>query len=285
MRTVYKIPKFIAILVLIGICIELYPYIIINSDADILTQAECYAMTKSTLMELTGVDLYLILNNIRWLFVLPVAILSRDMLEIKVWQAIVIVFALFLQITFGVIAIQGLEDFFSTIGLPAITMTGQYVYGTAPLTILLAFVLAKIMKKSIWRMLDFISPLWLINLVFVRLACFTAGCCEVEACNLVGIELVLPAQLLEVLLNLILLQIIFNIERNRAKGKNTCIKEGNAFFIALGGHAVFRFLIDFMRDVPDLFLGMTFAQVYSLVCIVISIAILVKLNRITKVGN
>ena len=95
-----------------------------------------------------------------------------------------------------------------------------------------------------------------------------------------GAEIALPVQLLEVLVSLILLQVVFNIERKNLDIDNGYNREGIAFFIALAGHAVFRFIIDFMRDIPEVCLGLAWAQIYSIVCIIASIIVLKKLNSI-----
>lgn len=278
MRIIYKLPQYLAVIALIGIAIEIYPYIKMECAADILTQYKYKTMAENTLVMATGVNLYTILNTVAWLFVLVLAILRCDLIKVKVRGAVVVVIVLFLQVYFTIIVMHAIENLFSDIGFSVITMKGQYVYGTVPFTLLLAFILAKAMKKNIGTILDYIAPLWLINLVFVRLACFTAGCCGVETCNIMGINLVLPAQLIEAALTLVLLQIILNIERNRSKDEKIRFKEGSSFFIVLGIYAMFRFLIDFMRDVPDIFLGMIYAQIYSLFCIVVSISVLAKLK-------
>jgi len=67
---------------------------------------------------------------------------------------------------------------------------------------------------------------------------------------------------------------MFNIEAKRLKVKDRNYRIGANFFVTVILYGVFRFCIEFIKDAPELFLGITINQLYALTSIIISIIVL-----------
>ena len=115
---------------------------------------------------------------------------------------------------------------------------------------------------------------------FGRIGCFFAGCCYgIETDSIWGIKFphldhnVFPTQLYEAIFLFILFGVLF-VLAYRFKFKFT-------FSVYLASYGIFRFLIEFIRgdDRGAYFLGLSPSQMFSLVGIIISIILIVFVNK------
>ena len=135
-------------------------------------------------------------------------------------------------------------------------------------------IIARLFKSDTQLLFDYLICAGLVVLVCVKFGCFTVGCCAARACSIAEIDIILPIQLFEALWLLFILQIMFNIEAKRLKVKDRNYRIGANFFVTVILYGVFRFCVEFIKDTPELFLGITINQLYALTSIIISIIVL-----------
>lgn len=283
MKIVYKLPQFLAVVVCALIGCAIYPYIQLAKSTDIFDIFKYEAAIEKSIDTILGMDPYTVLMMVGLLFAIILAVMRRNLVDIKIWIAIVIAIVFFLQAYFGAKLLYGMEQVLTDMSWSSFDMGGQSLYGTIPVTIVYIFILAKLLKKEFTQLLDYIAPLWLTLLIFVRSGCFIVGCCGADACSIGGVEMVLPVQLIEVLLDLIILQIIFNKEEKNLKEGTGYHIEGKLFLIMIGCYGIYRYFLEFIRNNPDVLLGMTYGQVYSIICVLIVMIISLKSRKRNRI--
>ena len=172
----------------------------------------------------------------------------------------------------------------------AFDMSGQSLYGTLFTTFLLSPVAAFLLKKKVRLIYDYMAPFWLILLIFCRMGCFTDGCCGADLIFISDEKpLYLPVQLFEMILDLILLSLLFYIEdykltwnKKETTNPKPNLYNGSMFFVMLVCYGFYRFILEWPRNNPVMFLGMTFGQIYSLVFLIIGSFILIHFYQKTQ---
>ena len=137
---------------------------------------------------------------------------------------------------------------------------GLSLFGAIFITPLFAFLVSFFRKDKTARLLDEIIYFELIMLVAIRTGCFLQGCCE-------GITLwkgelnpiVLPAQLIEAFLDLLILEYCIKLRDSRGK-------EGRMFPWFMMLYGVSRFLLEFIRNNPKALLCFTYSQIFAVIC-------------------
>jgi len=278
MKVIYKLPKYLALIVFF-----VAGYIVI-SDVKSTQNASFFDLVEQSNnagvrdISILGIDAYVFLMMVGLLFTIVLAVLRRHLLEIKSVTAVIIAVVFFLQAYLGAKILYGLELVISENDFGMFDMEGQSLYGTVFISFLFIPILAKLLRKNINSMFDYIAPFWIVLLAFVRLGCFTIGCCGADACMISGVSIILPVQLFEVICDLIIMQIVFCFENKANEKCEKFIKTGDSFFIMIGLYGLCRFLLEFIRATEVIFAGFTFGQIYSIICIFISI-IVICLNK------
>jgi len=137
------------------------------------------------------------------------------------------------------------------------TITGGLIGGT------LGVLYIKKKLKIKGRKGNLFAPAIALGMAIGRIGCFFAGCCYGKATSLpLGVNfgdgiLRHPTQIYESIFMIGLFSYI-----QWKKGKNP--KDGQLFTILMVGYFSFRFLIEFIRAEPIIFLGLTFFQYISL---------------------
>ena len=140
--------------------------------------------------------------------------------------------------------------------------TGANYYGlmffAPPLVIALCFLL----KIDPLAQMDLVAPAYPLALVFVKIACFTAGCCSgvrwiYGVYNPVTRWIEFPVQLLESAVALLLFVFLLLIKRK--------LKKGTVFPVYLMTYSALRFFTEFLRAEPEVLLGL---KTYQILCIV-----------------
>ena len=143
-----------------------------------------------------------------------------------------------------------------------LSLNGVSFFGTVLFMPLVLPLIAKLSHKSPKAYLDYCTPSGLLMLTCIRTGCFLNGCCQGIAVHLNGNDVILPAQLLECVLDLILLDLLFSKEKELLQGK--------LYFLFMGGYGLLRFAVEFLRATPKTMLGLSNGQWFSLICIVIA---------------
>jgi len=177
------------------------------------------------------------------------------------------------------------RDLFNFAGL---AWNGGLIAGFA---VLLWFACRK--RVSIWSLLDAASPAAAVGYAFGRMGCFLAGDGDYgKPTNLPwgmsfphGLvptaQRVHPTPLYEIAGSLVLFVVLMRISnplspKDGENGAPKNVRPGTVFSVYLIGSGVFRFAVEFIRLNPPAFLGVTEAQVISLLSIVAGAALLAR---------
>ncbi len=140
--------------------------------------------------------------------------------------------------------------------------TGGNYFGTLFFGPIILFLWFYIVGVDPLKEMDLITPAYSLRLIFVKLACFCAGCCNGVQCSW-GLYypendvVMFPSQLLEALVAMITFAFLL---RYRKKAK-----EGTMFPIYLIIYCAIRFLTEFTREEENVFL--IFKQ-YHILCFI-----------------
>lgn len=159
--------------------------------------------------------------------------------------------------------------------LLAFDPSGQSLYGGIAFTAIFVIIMSVILKKSKAALFDFVAPLGMIVVIGARLACFLSGCCGAPLRYVGAKAFYLPVQLFEVVLDLLLLAFLLYLEQNKLtwEGENEKgnLWNGNQALIVMLCYGTYRFVLEFFRDNPKFWLGMSLPQYYSIICIAIGV--------------
>ena len=116
-------------------------------------------------------------------------------------------------------------------------------------------------------MYDYFTPFGLILLACVRTGCFLNGCCGAVTLWIGSTPIILPVQLMEVVLDLLILELCFWIEKKY-------MFQGWMYPAFMLSYGVCRFLLEFLRKTPKDFLSLSHGQIFSLIAIAIALGLL-----------
>ena len=199
-----------------------------------------YKRKKQTLGNLSTFSINKILNWQSTSFVFVFAII--ELLVVSV-----------LQITFVAPINNWFGDLFNT---------GANYFGTLFLVPFILFAWFYLVSVNPLKEMDLITPAFSIRLIFVKFACFFAGCCSGKECSW-GLyypendAVLFPSQLLEAFVALVLFVFLL-VYRKKAK-------EGTLFPIYLIVYSATRFFTEFTREEKDVF---WIFKTYHILCLI-----------------
>ena len=224
--------------------------------------------------EFLGLNIYWILVLLGLAVSVIVAVLRRKEYGIHLPVAIAIGIGFFVQALIGAKILYGIERTIWRGGIEYFSMSSQSLYGTLFMSFMVIPLLAILLRKKVASMFDYITPLWLVLLCFTRFGCFIQGCCGSYDMVLFGHPIVLPEQLFEVICDLLILQLCFSVEKKKFEGtlkKTWLAYDGTLFIMLLTLYGSCRFLLEFLRKSDFTWAGMSFGQIYSVICILIGL--------------
>ena len=121
------------------------------------------------------------------------------------------------------LSFDGLSLFGAIIAVPAVALLG-----------------AKMLKMPYGALLDYCAPLGLILLIFVRIGCFISGCCGAFTIWSGTNPIILPVQLFEVVIDLVILDAVQSCEKRYEK-------RGVAYPLLVTLYGFARFFLEFLR--------------------------------------
>lgn len=110
-----------------------------------------------------------------------------------------------------------------------------------------------LLKQDPWKIYDCLVLMGLSFIIVARTGCFMNGCCGAVPLHFQGRTVRLPVQLYEVFLLLSTQALLFDLERRKTPSGYIAITFG-VFY------AVIRFLLEFLRNIPKAWLGLTAVQ-------------------------
>ncbi len=140
-------------------------------------------------------------------------------------------------------------------------------------------------ELSFWAMADIFAPFLALGYAIVRIGCFLNGCCY-GAITSSKWGVVFPAvdgfyryptQLYSSALNLVLFAILFWLYPRRRFN-------GQVFTVYIIGYALYRFIVEFFRDSLIMIGVLSLGQVYTLILLLLGIALYYYLQARYKKG-
>ncbi len=196
----------------------------------------------------------------------------RKIVGIKVWQSLLtgVLLAVFGFIGAKILySIESIKDIIEN----GFSFGGVSFYGTVFFMPIAIRLMALMFKKESKAFIDFCTPAGLLMLACIRVGCYMEGCCHGITIVVNGLRWMIPVQLIEASLDFLLLFIIL---RMAAKG----ILKNYLYVVFMGGYGFIRFALEFIRVNPKMFLGMTEAQLFSLVCITNLVLLLIFKDKV-----
>ena len=185
----------------------------------------------------------------------------RKRYEVKAWLAIVTDVLLLIFGFAGAKILYILEDIKKTLE-SGFSLGGVSFFGTVFFLPPLVMLFALLIKKKPLVFLDYCVPAIIQMLIFIRVGCFTSGCCGGVTVYVNGNPAIIPTQLIEVALDLLMLYVILKIDRaEKYEGVRY------AWFMLLYG--ALRFVVEFMRNTPKETMGMSHGQCFAIISVII----------------
>ena len=146
---------------------------------------------------------------------------------------------------------------FLNAGASKLFKTGANYFGVlfgAPILVVLLCVILRIDPLA---QLDLVTPAYPLGLIFVKIACYKAGCCSGVAW-IGGLEspVIIPVQLIESAAAALLFVFLLCTKRK--------MKKGTVFPVYLITYSGLRFFTEFFRCEPKVFMGL---RTYQIICI------------------
>ena len=180
------------------------------------------------------------------------------------WAAVVIPVAFFLLAFAGGKLLYLLENL-NTALTHGIGLDGMSLFGAIFLVLAAGALAGRFGPVPMGVLLDYCTPFGLVLLACVRMGCFFQGCCGATTLWLSNnTPLILPVQLFEVVLDLLLLELCFRLETS-----HFC--QGLLYPVFLMGYGVIRFLLEFLRNTPKDWLFLSHGQVFALTSILLGV--------------
>lgn len=195
----------------------------------------------------------------------------RQQYELNVWQTITVMIFLPVEAVLGSKLLFAFENGFN--------FSGMSLFGGVFMTVATVPLLAIVLKKPIARMYDFIAPMGMSLIAFVRMGCFMDGCCGAAPGYVGDKYFVLPIQLFEVVLDFGVLAVLLYLEQHKLtfgeKAQKINLYNGALALVILTSYGAYRFILEFWRDTAKVHLGMSLGQVYGLIIFLFGVSILI----------
>ena len=189
-----------------------------------------------------------------------ISIKQRKRYEYSVTKSLVIP-VLFLVVAFIGGKLMYVIENFNTVKDNGIQLNGMSLFGAIFLFPIVTFVVCKFSKFDFTEILDYCTPFGIILLACTRTGCFISGCCGAFTIWKDGNPIILPVQLMEVMIDLIILEICCYIE-------NKNFKSGLAYPMFMIIYGFCRFGLEFLRKTEITFFIFSNGQIFSIICIV-----------------
>lgn len=147
---------------------------------------------------------------------------------------------------------------------------GLVFYGGLVAAILAVILAAKMLKLNALDMLDVAAPATALGYALGRIGCFLNGCCYGGPCSLPWA--VHPTQIYSSLAGLIMLALLLQVFYKRKF-------PGQVFALGITAYSIYRFIIEYFRVNPAVFMGLNSAQIFSLLLFVTGSVLYAVFNR------
>lgn len=171
-----------------------------------------YEPLTDSVLGLTHTWFSLILSVI---FALGFIILRRAKYEISLWGALIFGLLLPVQAYLGSKLLYAIERSITLGSISEFSFNGLSLFGGIATTIAYVAIAARIMKKPMRLLFDFVAVPGVIIIIGSRVGCFFHHCCGSVCYRVADKPFYLPIQLFEVVLDLALLALIMYLDESR----------------------------------------------------------------------
>ena len=127
-------------------------------------------------------------------------------------------------------------------------------------------------KRSAGEYLDICTTFGIVLLSFMRIGCFLSGCCGAITIWNETTPIVLPVQLFEVVIDLLLLQFLLFVEKKH-------FKKGYMYPLFMIGYGICRFVLEFLRKSPDTLAFLSNGQIFAMISVFAGTVIMYMMIR------
>lgn len=193
---------------------------------------------------------------------LVLSLARKKAYDLPLWAALVLPVA-FLAVAFAGGKLLYLLENWDSVLRYGLGWDGISLFGAVFLVPAVAAVVGRFGPVPMGKLLDFCAPFGLVLLACVRMGCFFQGCCGGVTFWLSNnTPLILPVQLMEVVLDLLLLELCFALESRHPQ-------EGWMYPTFLMGYGGLRFVLEFFRDTPKEWLFLSNGQIFALAALLL----------------
>lgn len=143
---------------------------------------------------------------------------------------------------------------------------GTSFFGAVLLLPLLVMLFSKMKCVSFAKITDLIAPSGLAMYAVNKLNCYVAGCCAGKLMRFTeyGVPVYFPSQICELSTTLVIVLILFVIERFK-------IFNGKIYPIALVLYGISRFVLNLYRDSKPFVLGLPIGNIWALISVLVGV--------------
>ena len=194
-----------------------------------------------------------------------ISVRQRNISGLQTWEAWIVPLV-FLAVSFlGGKILYVLENW-ESVAVNGIDFSGLSLFGAIYLVPVAVFLMTRWWKRDPWALLDLCALLGLTLLICVRTGCFISGCCGARKFWVGEKPILLPVQLMEVVMDLIIAEVCL-----RARKK--ALRPGQMYPVFLMCYGAGRFLLSFLRDEPKILWIFSAGQLLAVGAVVFGIGL------------
>lgn len=156
-----------------------------------------------------------------------------------------------------------------------VTLGGQSFFGAVFLIPLLMPLGGSLLGISPARTLDACAPCVASIIGFMRMGCFLNGCCGGWEMTLGSLRFLWPAQAIESLGDFLILGFLLWQEEANAH-------QGRRYAVFMAYYGILRFFVEFCRDTPKDWLGLSHGQWFALLAVLLGGTVLLREKQVAK---
>ena len=191
-------------------------------------------------LKILGLPAYWFMMLLGLVVSIMVSVRQRRYSGLQKWEAWVLPVA-FLAVCFlGGKLLYVLENW-DAVAANGINFSGLSLFGAIYMVPGAAFLATRWWKRNFWALLDLCALLGLTLLVCVRVGCFFSGCCGAQKFWLGEKPVLLPVQLMEVVMDLVIAEVCLHLRKKSNR-------PGQMYPAFLASYGTGRFLLSFLRN-------------------------------------
>lgn len=221
---------------------------------------------KNTDLALFGIPVYWVVMILGQVLNIIISFAKREQYNFSKLEAAIIPNAFLLVSFVGGKFLYILEEAASS-GEIKFGLGGLSLFGAIFLVPVVFTLVSLFTKRRAAEYLDICTTFGIVLLSFMRIGCFLSGCCGAITIWNETTPIVLPVQLFEVVIDLLLLQFLLLVEKKH-------FKKGYMYPLFMIGYGICRFVLEFLRKSPDTLVFLSNGQIFALISVLVGIVVM-----------